>query len=625
MDERFLNYYNHELHHIREMGAEFAEQYPKIAARLGIDKNECADPYVERLLEGFAFLAARIQLKIDSQFPVFTQHLLEIIYPHYLSPTPSMAIVQFTPQPNDDALGEGIQIQRGTALHSASQKYSKTNCEFRTSQTVTLWPLELTEANYFSSASSLVASGVNNTADAKAGIRLRFRITAGLAANQLSLDSIRLYLTGSGSLPMKIYEHIFSNALGILVRPKGGKDVEQHFRNQSSIQRVGLGEQDALLPYPNRSFEGYRLLQEYFYFRERFLFVDLKDLTKPLSNIASTEFELFILLDQSNTDFESLLDRDNFALNCTPIANLFSRRADRIYLNNSQTEHHILPDRTRPMDFEIFSVDQVQGFGTSNEPLQSFLPYYADYQSRERSGAAGYYCLHRSPRLLSQKQKRDGPRSNYIGSEVYISLVDANEAPFNHKLKQLGLELTCTNRDLPLHLITGQGRTDFTLDTGVPVDSIRCLAGPTKPKPSRAPGESQWRLIDHLSLNYLSLSDSNYEQGAAALRELLTLYADIDDRSIAREIDGILSISTKPLLSRLPTHGPITYGRGLEVTITMDENAFEGTGIFLLGSILELFFSKYVSTNSFTETVIRSSDRGEIKRWPARIGINHTL
>ncbi len=623
MDERFLNYYNRELRHIREMGAEFAEQYPKIAARLGVDKNECADPYVERLLEGFAFMAARVQLKIDSQFPVFTQHLLETIYPHYLAPVPAMAVVQFNPQPNDDALGEGIQIQRGTALQSVNHKDSKTTCEFRTAQAVTLWPLELTEARYFPSASSLVAVGVKKIPAVKAGIRLRFHTTAGLAANQLSMDSIRLYLTGSGSLPMKIYEHIFSNALGTLVRPKGGHTPRQYFIGQAGIQRVGLSAEDALLPYPQRSFEGYRLLQEYFYFPERYLFVDLTGVQKPLAECASTEFELFILLDQGKPEFEALLDAASFALNCAPIINLFSRRADRIYLNRSQTEYHVLPDRTRPMDFEVFSIDQVRGFGTSNEPLQEFYPYYADNDGRYLSEDGGYYCLHRSPRQRSNKQKRNGTRSNYIGNEVYISLVDAHEAPFRHDLKQLGLEITCTNRDLPLHLIMGQGRTDFTLDTGIPIDSIRCLAGPTKPKPTRPPGESRWRLINHLSLNYLSLSDT--EKGAAGLRELLSLYADTDDRSISREIDGILSVSTKPLVARIPTHGPITFGRGLEVTITLDESAFEGTGIFMLGAILELFFSKYVATNSFTETVIRSSDRGEIKRWPARIGLTHRL
>jgi len=226
--------------------------------------------------------------------------------------------------------------------------------------------------------------------------------------------------------------------------------------------------------------------------------------------------------------------------------------------------------------------------------------------------------------MLSSKQRRVGSRSSYIGSESYISIVDTANAPFSSGLRQLSMRTICTNRDLPLQLVIGKGKTDFTLESGAPVDSIRCIAGPTRPRPSIASGDVAWRLISHLSLNYMSLTDSvDINSGgrvAVALRQLLSLYIDPNDAASQRQIEGVKSISSRPVTRRIPTTGPIAFGRGLELTLECEDGAFEGTGVYLLGSVLEEFFARYVSMNSFTETVLKTVDRGEVARWPARIG-----
>ncbi len=187
------------------------------------------------------------------------------------------------------------------------------------------------------------------------------------------------------------------------------------------------------------------------------------------------------------------------------------------------------------------------------------------------------------------------------------------------------MNVLCTNRDLPLQLALGQGKTDFHLESGAPVEATRCLAGPSAPRRPHAWGDMSWRLIGHLSLNYLSLTDGPGEEGAASLRELLRLYGDFTDGALRRQIDGVRSIKSLPIVRRIPAEGPTTFGRGLEVTLECDEAAFEGTSVFLLGSVLERFFSKYVSINSFTETVLRTIQRGEIMRWPAILGQRPTL
>lgn len=625
MDPRLLYYYNRELQHIREMGGEFAKEYPKIAGRLGLETFECADPYVERLIESFGFLAARVQLKVDAEFPEFTQHLLDIVYPHYLSPTPSMMVVQFNPDLAEGALADGFEIPQNSVLRSLLGKGEQTVCEYRTAHTTTLWPLEIIKAEFVSNTSSFVALDPKRLKDSKSAIRLRLRATAGTTFNKIALENLTFFLRGSDELPMKIYEQIFANSVGVLIRPVKDNTDWHVLLEKNSIKRKGFEDEEALLPYGARSFHGYRLLHEYFAFPQRFMFFELTELKSALQQCEDKDIEILILFNQLDRSLEEVVSEQNFALHCSPAINLFPKRADRIHLNNRDWEFHIVPDRTRPLDFEVHSVTEVIGIGTSAEQEQEFMPFYAANETIRHEEKRAYYTLRRTPRLLSDKQKRKGTRSSYIGSETYISLVDANEAPYRSDLRQLAMKTLCTNRDLALHIAIGKSKTDFTMEASAPVESVRCVSGPSAPKPSHAEKDNAWRIISHLSLNYLSLIDNDEKKGATALRELLSLYGDLSEAPIRKQIDGVLSISTKSAIRRVPIPGPITFGRGLEITVTFDEAAFEGLGVFLLGAVLDEFFAKYVSINSFTQTVIRTTERGEIMRWPVRIGLRHIL
>jgi type VI secretion system protein ImpG len=623
MDPRLLKYYNHELQHIREMAGEFALEYPKIAGRLGLDSFECADPYVERLLEGFAYLSARVQLKVDAEFPRFTQHLLEMVYPHYLSPTPSMTVVQFQPDLMEGSLNEGFLIAKETALRSQIGKGEQTACEYRTAHDLTLWSIELVEAEYLNGVGAVANLGVPSLHGLKAAIRLRLKSTAGLTFNQLKLNNLPLYLRGVGELPMQIYEQLHANSIAVVVQPINRPLAWQHIIKQSAVLPVGFAPEDALLPYTPRSFQGYRLLQEYFAFPERYMFAELTQLQPALQQCDDNEIDIIILLNRSNPRLVNEVDATRFALFCVPAINVFPKRADRIHLSNQTNEYHIVPDRTRPLDYEIYQIRDVTGFGSTSDDQQTFLPFYQASSDASHAQRRAYYSVIRSPRVMSTKQKLQGPRSSYVGNEIFIAIVDSNEAPFNSELRQLGLETLCTNRDLPLQLPIGIGDTDFTIQTGAPVKSIRCLSGPTKPRPSNAYKDTAWKLINHLSLNYLSLLNNSEKEGASAFRSLLSLYGDNSDLSFRKQIEGVLAIHSKPIVRRINTAGPIVFGRGLEITLTVDESAFEGSGVFLLGMVVEQFFAQYVSLNSFTETVLKTSDRGEIMRWPTRIGQRH--
>lgn len=627
MDPKLLSYYNTELHHLREMGGEFAKEFPKIAARLGMDGFECADPYVERLLEGFAFLAARVQLKVDAEFPRFTQHLLDMIYPNYNEPVPSMMVAQFQVDLAEGSLAEGFRIDRYSALRSQMAKGEQTACEYRTAHNVDLWPIEIIQAEYLPSLGAVANLGVPSLAGLKAGMRLRLKTTAGLKFNELSLDSLPVYLRGVGELPMHLYEQLIGNSFAVCVQSTEKPIAWQYLIKDDAIRRYGFLDEQALLSYSPRSFQGYRLLQEYFAFPERYMFAELTGLQQAIKDCDNDEIDIIIMLNRSNAKLINAVEVSQFALFCTPAINLFPKRVDRVHVNQKLSEFHVVPDRSRPMDYEVCQIKEVTGISSdeNKDQEQAFLPFYHFNDTRDYSTQLAYFALHRLQRQMSSKQKRQGPRSSYIGNEVYISLVDANEAPYSQSLRQLSIKTLCSNRDLPLQMPIGGGKTDFSMQKGAPVLSIRSVAGPTKPRPSNANAGTAWHLISHLSLNYLTLVDSNEKEGAAALRSLLKLYGEYSDASIAKQIDGLLSVTSQSIVRRINTEGPIVFGRGLEITLNFEESAFEGSGIFLLGAVMEQFLARYVSINSFTETVITSTDRGEIIRWPARIGKRETI
>lgn len=625
MDPRLLRLYESELAFLRDMGGEFAAEFPKIASRLDLGSTEVADPYVERLLEGFAFLAARIQLKMEAEFPTFTQSLLQMVYPHYLAPTPSMAVVRLQPDPVAiRGVPNGVELPAGTELRSLLGTQDQTNCEFRTGHPVRLLPIELSEAEYIASPAAVAALGLPEQRGVKAAIRLRLKAAGDMPFAKVGLERLSLFLGGPDGSRERLYEQLLANVAAIHVRPgtpPGARPAPWRERLPvSAIQARGFAAQDALLPRAPQSFDGYRLLQEYYAMPERFLFVDIAGLDRAVARCATSELDVVLLLTRSETALARSFGTDHLSLFCTPAVNLFPRRSDRINLVEREAEHLIVPDRMRPLDYEVFSVQAVEGYAADGSPPLPFLPFYHINDLSRHAGHGSYYMLRRQPRQLSSRSRQRGPRSSYLGHETLIALVGPGAAPLGHSLRQLGLDLLCTNRDLPLSMPTGKQHTDFTITVSAPVANARCVVGPTAPRPCRADGDYAWRFISHLGLNYLSLTDTDAAQGAAALRELLRLYVPSATSPAARQLEGLLSVTSHPVVRRIPGAGPVAVGRGLEVSLLMDEQASGETSGVLLAAVLSRFFAKYVSLNGFTETVLRSAGRGEVMRWPMQIG-----
>jgi type VI secretion system protein ImpG len=617
LDSRLLEYYNRELRYLRELGGEFARDYPKVAGRLGLDEFECADPYVERLLEGFAFLAARVQLKIDAEFPRFTEQLLDVLCPNYLAATPSMAVVQLRPDSRQGSLNAGFVVPRGTVLRGALRQEASV-CEYRTAHDVTLWPIELTGATYAPYLGDLGELRFPSRRSVKATLRLRLRTTHGLPFSALGVDRLPLFVRGNDPVTFRLHEAVLSACIGIALRDPNSTNVVQP--NGAEVRTAGFEDAEALLPCGPRTFQGYRLLHEYLAFPSRFFFAECAGIGPAVRQCQARELEVVLALDRVEPALEAAVTPAYLGLFCTPAVNLFPKRADRIQLTDGDHEYHVVADRVRPLDFEVHTVSSVTGLGKKGEVRRELRPFYRRTAGDRNTTEAAYFTVHRAPRLASSRQKEQGHRSSYLGSETFIALVDGRGGPFDSDLSQLAIETLCTNRDLPLRMPVGGGATDFVVESAAPVESVRCIAGPSPPRPSHAWGETSWRLVNHLTLNYLSLTDAEDGQGAVALRELLRLYSDISDVGSLRQIEGLRSAVGRPVVRKLPLEGPASFARGTEVTLECDEAAFEGSSVFLFGTVMGRIIARYASINSFCETVLRTQQRGEIARWPIQLG-----
>jgi type VI secretion system protein ImpG len=458
----------------------------------------------------------------------------------------------------------------------------------------------------------------------RAGVRIQLQLPAGMSMAQLELRTLRLYLSGQHDTAMELHELMLANAVGVLVGPPGrAGDGKRVLLPASALQPVGYAEDEAMLPPTLRGFAGTRLLQEYFAFPERFLFVDIEGVRPALNAISGSVAELIVLFAQPGRGLDGAVSAANFALNCVPAINLFPKRADRIQVSDSNYEFHVVPERTAPLDFEVYDVIGMQGFAEDGSERR-FLPLYAPEHKRGSQQTA-FYTIWREPRLMSEAARRDGPRSGYTGSEVFVSLVDPNDAPYAESLRQVALQVRCTNRDLPVFMPSTGGLAEFRLDAGLPTQSVRAIAGPSRPHTALREGGVAWRLLNLLSLNYLSLLDTEGGEAAAALRDLLSRFPQGTEPSVRRQIEALQNVATRPVVRRHPIPGPIAFGRGIEVTLTVDELGYAGASAFLFGAAMHHYLSRHASMNSFVETVLVSLSRGEVMRWKPSRGARPVL
>jgi type VI secretion system protein ImpG len=604
-------YYEKELHFIRKDAEEFAKQYPAAAGQLLLERNGSRDPHVERLIEGFALLAARVQHKLDDDFPEISDGLLSMLYPHYLAPIPSMAIAQFrpdakSPKPN------GLKIGRGTGLRSPA--VDGVACRYRTCYPVTVWPVEVADARLETAPFDRKLAPPRGTAGV---LRIRLKAQANLHFDQLQLDQLRFHLHGDNGLMATLYELLFNHVTQVVVADGDETGAPRaSLLPDQAIAPVGFGTGEGLLPYLSQSSEAYRLLTELFAFPDKFAFFDLHGLDGETLDGAGREIDVLLYLDRIDEDLVGEINADTFRLGSTPIVNLFKKVCEPIRLTHRRTEYPIKPALDQRDAMEIYSVDKVTGVRPGQ--FTRYAPFYGLNHENSWSGddeARAYWQARRQP----------SPTHNDRGTDVLLRLVDLDFNPHEPADDSVTVEATCTNRDLPNRLPPGPAGLRFELESALPVGSVRCLRHPTAPLRPPLGGRAHWRLVSHLALNHLSLSDATHS--TAALQEILRLYdftnTQTDSaRAIANSemIDGIHRVHTRRTVARIGTANSGGFCQGVAVELELDEHHYRSVGGYLFASVLERFFALYCTVNSFTQLHFSTKQNGVKRVWLPRSG-----
>lgn len=604
MSDSLLGYYNRELEALRRLAAEFAEHHPGAARNLRLTRDTVDDPHVERLLEGVAFLGARVQQRLDDEFPELTDALLSVLYPHYLAPLPSVAIARFDADP---ALSKKASLRKKSPVRVGN------SCLFRTAYDVDLWPVKVSAVRL--SGMPLAAPRNPMAARAVACLRITLTCAPDKSFTQLGVDRLRFYLAGAPG--PQLLELLLSNTISVALADEPN-DPQPVILPADTIQAVGFAHKERLFPWPARSFSGFRLLSEYFSAREKFLFVDFCRLDAKTLMSAGTTLEIFVYLNRMVPDLERSLQTDSMVLGCTPIVNLFKQACEPIALDHTKIEYRIEPDARNPGSVEVWSVEDVRenlpgGGHRQWNPFHRLTHADAAEPSEQSSG---YYAVMRRPIV-----------GGIGGTDTYLLPHDPDFDPRRDGGAVLSVDALCCNRDLPTLLPFGGDSQTLPVELvegAAAVVRITCLTAPTQTLRRPLHDRSAWRLISHLSLGHLSVAGG--KAAAAALREVLVLYDCRDTVESRRAIQALVRVRSAFGTARIPgLTGPGArrggFCRGLDVTLTFDDQTWTAGGLYILASVLERFLALHGTVNSFVRTTAELHERAEpVARWPARAG-----
>ena len=605
MSKEFLNYYNKELSFVRRLGTEFAKQHPKVAGHLRMSPDAIEDPHVSRLIEAVAFLNAGIRQRLDDDYPELSSALLNILYPHYLAPIPSMAIVQFQA---DNSLGNKHILPKGRLVETLP--INNLPIHFQTCYETTLWPIKITHAKLYghNQHAPLLADFPHAASVLEISLET---FNKELSFSALNPDSLRFFIKAPPQQAYAVYELLMQETLAITLADS------QHDKQAITLSRehliaVGFETTQGLLPYSTHSHLSYRLLTEYFVFPEKFLFFDIAGLTSEQMEHFQQKVSIYFYLKQSHKTLEQYVNADYFALGCTPVVNLFTKTAEPIQWDQSKTQYRVHPAIGHEKHYEIYSINRVTSIENDGS-THDFLPFYG-IQHENRGKDSEYFWLAR------RYNTEDFSDNHEKGTEIELSLIDLNLKPSTDDASVISVETICLNRDLPSHLPFGGNEPylQFT-DGNAPVKTILCLTAPTPTRRLPLGGQTEWRLISQLSLNHLSLMEN--QEAAETLQEILRLYNYTDLEETQLLIKSIESINTKRTIARDPSGNLNAFCHGVEITLELDENKFSGNSAYLFTSILERFFGLYCSINAFTKLkVVNKGQRKVIKEWAARSG-----
>lgn len=587
MSNRFLEFYNAELSALRHRAARFADAHPKIAGRLRLASDVADDPNVERLIQSFAYTAARVRQKLDDSLPELTDGLLETLYPHYLAPLPALTVLGFTPDKGMD----GTQVvPRGTEV--TSDLIDGDRVRFTTTQDVPLAPVRLTDVRL--GGRPFEAPPAPSAASATC-LRLTLEPTGRVSLRELGLGPIRLFLSGPGAEAQALARMMLQSLTGLTMAAHAGDENARRLP-KTALRSIGFDADTALIPWPSGSFTGYRTLTEFAALPEKFLFFDLH-----LDRLIETDrLDLYLYFDMPPAEVLKSVGPRSVTLHATPAVNLFTSRAEPIALDGTRTAYPLAADARRPRTRAVHSIRRVTLANGDGSTADS-APIFHRLTDHTRQGT--FWHL-----------KRHSEDQGQVAGATSLAFVDHRNVPHAPSDSTASIDILATNASLPRKLPFGGGQPRLTMASPIDhVAGVACLRAPTLMRPAGSDPDRAWQLMSHLSLNHLSLDDS----GAPVLRDILRLYDPGDGPEMAQMIDAIDGISTQTGLARIDG---VTV-TGTDITLIFDDSRIAPGQAVLFASVLDRFFGCYTTLNTFTRLSVHMKDRTDwLARFDARAG-----
>ncbi|MDR0704901.1 MAG: type VI secretion system baseplate subunit TssF [Planctomycetaceae bacterium] len=615
-EQRLREYYQSELSYLRKSGIEFARQHPKIAGQLELGADIIPDPFTERLIESFAWLTGRIRYSINARIPQLSTTLLGAIYPNFTAPVPSLSMVQFRPNVQRPELADGVTIPPETPLECSSLETSGSDTvtlKWRTAWSVTLYPVRIVRADFQPAGRYGFTGSARHAASV---LRLRL-VSETVPLEKCNIQNLRIFLNGNQFETFALYEKLLLHRLDVgLFNPDSTQEkTEPVLLGQEAVQPAGLTADEFVLPQTHFAMPSYQLLQEYFSFPERFLFLELAiDLKKHLAaltqDVPLQQLDLLIPLEMEMRGLD--VSPEMFKLYVTPIINLFEKISEPIHLDDTQSEYRLLPNAKRHKSTEIHSVKTVSMIDPENGNTLPVEPFFsANFSEPEHvtnPSTKSYWMMERTP------------SAGISGTDVWLRFVDSKFQTSRIQSRTVFARILCTNRSLASEASIG---TVLQSEIEIPCQAIILLTKPTGTQTPPMDGESLWMLISHLSLNYLSLEGKD---GAGVLREILRLYVPRENSAAQRLLLGLQNMRTKPIIRRMGNVPWRGFVRGLGIELTLDDTCFTGNSAYLFAEVMNEFFRLYTEINTPTELTWRSAVGGEIrKQWQPEFGLRTKL
>lgn len=596
-------FYQEELQSLRADAQAFADDHPSVAQELSLGRGKSSDPQVEMLLQSFAFLTGRLRNRLEEEQAVLPGLLLESLYPHLNVPIPSMSVAEVEIKADGANFANGWTLERGRHcfLQAVSESGRNVRCRFRVTQDTPLWPLAVAEVG-------LRPTNQYDFLTTDPAVQSVLSVTVRRQGNDpiqdLPLDSLRFHLHAEDASVFTLYELLAVHLVGVAVCIKGRPAPQRLAADRFRWQ--GFGKGDAALPEQCVTQPGYRLVQEYFSFPEKFLFFDVDGLA---TEGAIDEMEFLFLLDTAPAK-GLVIKPDMLRLNCVPLINLYDQPLEPLRLDHRHHEYRLVADQGNHKYCEIYALREVYA-SKPGAAARKLSPYF-EFSPSGTHGDEEYFYSTR--RLRSQTKA-------VAGTELFISFLDAHFNVGDPPQETVGGKALCCNRRLPEQMRAGD---PLRLEGPGPVVAMPLLMKPTAHQVPDLIGARPWGLVSQLRLNYLSLSDGR--QALSTLKTLLRLQTGTMNPATIRQIDSISAMQCRPIVRNISQEAWRGFSRGVEITLLIDEERFTGGSAVLFGEVLRRFFSLYANLNTFTQLILESKQRkGRWKTWPPLLGAQTVL